>query len=110
MAPDDRVVDLEPPAVQRLKHFQCVAMNYFRCREGHGGYQFCWCDRRWTPFVAFLPAARDNMAPNTRRVWGWHMAWPYGIAMPAGRPDPFAVAAGTSDTNVASIYDELDRR
>ena len=76
------VVWVTPPALQALHRFPCVANNCARCSTGRGGYQFYWCDRRWTPRLC-LPMRDLDMDPDSRRCWVQRAAFPYGTAIPS---------------------------
>ena len=69
---------------RQLPAVPCTEDGCKRCREGLGGYQFRWCDHRWTP-----SAALDLTIPPDRLEEEMYKPWPHGmLPIPAAASGP----------------------
>ena len=53
-----------------MREFPCADVGCRRCAEGRGGYQFRWCDPRWTPSAALdLSLSPQELQREIYKPW-----------------------------------------
>ena len=78
---------LQDGSAHQLPQLPCQDVGCKRCDEGRGGWQFRWCDPRWTPSAALdLALTPQELQAEMRRPW------PRGLLPP--KPAPRGGGAG----------------